>query len=103
MFERLSRNLTAFRELDANLPIGVALAFLVISRRDGEITISEVAGAIGVSLPTASRYVSALGTNLNRHKEEGFGLVSAHEDIMERRRKLLRLTPKGKSFLNKLE
>lgn len=35
-------------------------------------------------------------------RREGFNLLVAHENPMERRQKLITLTPKGRVFLNKL-
>lgn len=102
MNDKLFRNLGAFRTIDPNFSAAMAMAFLVIGEHDGEITVSEVADAIDVSVPTASRYIASLSTSLNRHKVEGFGLIEMHEDVMERRRKLLRLTVKGRLFLKQL-
>lgn len=102
MDDALFRNLAAFRIIDPNFPIAMAMALIVIGRNDGEISVGEVAEAIDVSLPTASRYIANLSTGLNRHRVEGFGLIEMHEDVLERRRKLLRLTPKGRLFVKQL-
>lgn len=92
-----------FRELDPDLPIGVAYVFMVAANHedDNGISLSELAERANVGLSSASRYVAAL-SKINRHRREGFNLLVAHENPMERRQKLITLTPKGRVFLNKL-
>ena len=62
---------------------------------------AEIAEELGLSQSTVSRNVAYLG-DWNRHREKGHQLVEAFEDPSERRRKLVRLTPKGKRFVTSL-
>lgn len=100
--EQLIHGMQRFRDIDPEMPMGEALLLLEVALHDGEITIGEAAKAVGILLPRASRYAGELGKS-NRHHEEGYGLIEAHEDLMERRRKLLSLTKKGREFVKTLK
>lgn len=92
----------AFRELDPDIQFSVAQVFLMIARAGDEgVSLTDIADKANLGLSSVSRHVAALG-KINRHHEEGLGLVQTHEDPMERRRRLCTLTPKGRAFLRKL-
>lgn len=96
--------LEVFRAIDPDMQMGTAVSFLMIAdgdTPDGGISITELSKAGGFALSSASRYVQALGA-MDRHRRPGFELVSDHVDPMERRRKILKLTPKGKRVINQI-
>jgi DNA-binding MarR family transcriptional regulator len=105
--ERILRVLEVFRDLgDTDMPIGEAIAFLTIAlgqddKNDRALSVTEVHTRTGYSLSAASRYVQALG-KLDRRLNPGLELVSDHTDPTERRRKVLRLTPKGERVLGRI-
>lgn len=101
--EQVSRVIRKFRELDPDMPIGVPWAFIHVAIHEGDngISLSDLAERADFGLSTASRYIAAL-SKINRHREDGFNLVVMHENPMERRQKLISLSPKGRAFLNRL-
>ena len=87
--------------IEAEMPLQQLHCLLVIAQAEEGLSLTEIAQKVGIGLATASRYVAALGKQ-NRHREEGLLLVESFEDPMERRKKIIRLTTKGKAALNKL-
>jgi DNA-binding MarR family transcriptional regulator len=89
-----------FRKLDPVMPAQTMAHFLVIAERaPEEIGMKELAGMFGLSQSSTSRNVAYLGKVWKTNSEgavPGLDLVEAYEDPMERRRKLVRMTPKGK-------
>jgi DNA-binding MarR family transcriptional regulator len=90
-----------FREVDAEMQAQSMAVLLKVAKHPVPIKMAEIAEELGLSQSTVSRNVAYLG-DWNRHKEKGHQLLEAFEDPMERRRKLVRLTAKGKRFLKSL-
>lgn len=88
-------------KIESEMPLQQLHCLLVISQSEEGLSLTELAQKVGITLATASRYVAALGKQ-NRHREEGLCLVEAFEDPMERRKKIIRLTTKGKIAVQKL-
>ena len=88
-------------QLEAEMPLQQLHVLLLIAKAEEGSSLTDLAREAGIGLATASRYVSALGKQ-NRHREEGLLLVESFEDPMERRKKIIRLTDKGRLALNKL-
>ena len=89
------------RKLDAEMPIQTAAAYLEVANREGQ-TMSEIAKTLGLAQSSCSRNISALSKR-HRHGKAGLDLVIATEDPDERRRKIVRLTAKGKRVLKTIE
>lgn len=87
-----------FREVDAEMQIQAVAVLMKVGKHSVPIKMADIAEELGLSQSTISRNVAYLG-DWNRHKAKGHGLLEAFEDPMERRRKLVRLTAKGKRFL----
>jgi DNA-binding MarR family transcriptional regulator len=87
--------------IESEMPLQQLHCLLVIAQAKEGLSLTEIAQKVGISLATASRYVAALGKQ-NRHREEGLLLIESFEDPMERRKKIIRLTSKGKAAINKL-
>lgn len=87
-------------EVDSEMPLQMVAVLLTIAAEE-DVPMAEVARVTNLSQASISRNVAALGM-IHRKKKPGYGLVDAYEDPMERRRKLLRLTPKGRSLINKI-
>lgn len=92
------RFLSVIREVDSEMPLPQVHCLLLIAEADEGISLTELARKAGIGLATASRHVGFLGA-INRFREEGHNLVEAFEDPMERRKKIIRLTDKGKALL----
>lgn len=95
---QLLKIIERFREIDAEMQAQSIAVLLKVAKHPVPIKMSEIATELGLSQSTVSRNVAYLG-DWNRRKEEGHKLLEAYEDPMERRRKLVRLTAKGKRFL----
>ena len=90
-----------FREVDAEMQAQSMAILLKVAKHSLPLKMAEIAEELGLSQSTVSRNVAYLG-DWNRHREKGHQLVEAYEDPSERRRKLVRLTPKGKRFVTSL-
>lgn len=88
------------REIDADMPMAQAYCLLLISQYEG-LSLKELAQRADVGMASASRYVSQFGKTV-RPGESGMNLVEAYEDPMERRKKIIKLTPKGKTLIRKI-
>ena len=88
-------------KLEAEMPLQQLHCLLVIAQAEDGLSLTDLAQKVGIGLATASRYVAALGKQ-NRHREEGLFLVESFEDPMERRKKIIRLTTRGKIAVQKL-
>lgn len=98
--DSLMSALTELRDLDMDMPIAQALSLLLIAKHEG-LSLSELAKKAGVGMASASRYVAAFGKP-PKAGAKGHGLVTAVEDPNERRKKIINLTPKGRTFVAKL-
>lgn len=83
------------------MPLSQAKCLFIVAKEEEGMSLSDIAKKAGIGLATASRYIGALG-NINRHKEEGLKLIESFEDPMERRKKIIRLTVKGKIAIRKI-
>lgn len=61
----------------------------------------DIPDALGVAQSTMSRTVAYLG-KINRHHQPGMDFVRATEDPNERRRKVVRLTPRGRQLRDRI-
>lgn len=83
-----------------DMPVSQVMTFLNLAAR-GELTMQDLSSATGVVLSSVSRNVTKLGAGPNPN-EPGLGLVEAYDDPWNRRRKLVRLTTKGKKLAEKV-
>lgn len=86
--------LEEFRKLDSDMPLQTAATFLSVANEEG-ITMKSLGERLGISQSSCSRNVAALSKH-HRLNKPGHDLVYATEDPEERRRKIVKLTPKGK-------
>lgn len=99
LFESLAL-LDRLRALDADMPMAQAYALLLIARDEG-LSLKELSTRAHVGMASASRYVAAFSQPVAPGKK-GMGLVIAKEDPLERRKKIITLTPKGKATISKI-
>jgi DNA-binding MarR family transcriptional regulator len=62
----------------------------------GEISMGEIMKLVGLTQSSVSRNVDKLGRG--SPGEPGYGLVESYEDPAYRKRKLVRVTPRGKEL-----
>ena len=92
-----------FRKLDNEIQAQTVQTFLAIAmNKNDKVPMADLSDLLGVSQASCSRNV-AFFTDWTRKKVKGPNLLGSKEDPMERRRKLVYLTPKGKQFYNSLE
>lgn len=98
----LFRALAYIREKTENPELQVVSAqiLLEIAQR-AETPMVDLEKATDLSQAAVSRNVAKLGQGLSL-KEPGPGLVEAYEDPEYRRRKLVRLSPRGKQVMQEL-
>jgi len=99
--ELMLRVVERFREIDAEMQAQAMAVLLKVAKHTVPIKMAEIAEELGLSQSTVSRNVAYLG-DWNRRKEAGHKLLEAYEDPAERRRKLVRLTAKGRRFVKSL-
>ncbi|CAB4139643.1 MarR Transcriptional regulators [uncultured Caudovirales phage] len=92
--------LEELRALDEVMPIQQAHALLVIAKRPG-LTMQELSDETGLAQSSCSRNVAAL-SEWHRYGKPGLDLVASEDDPRERRRKVMWLTPKGRTVVGKL-
>ncbi|KAB7627695.1 winged helix DNA-binding protein [Alkalilimnicola sp. S0819] len=83
------------------MPLQMAVAFMLIVNYEG-LTMKELCERLGISQSSTSRNVAAL-SKYHRLNRPGLDLVRATEDPMERRRKLVHLTSKGRRVAESLK
>jgi DNA-binding MarR family transcriptional regulator len=99
------QTIEVFRALDPDMPMGAAVSFLMVALNetdDGGLSVTELSKLGDFALSSASRYAQALG-EMDRHHRKGHELVSDTIDPMERRRKILRTTGKGKRVVAQIK
>ena len=88
-----------FQKIDPEFPLQYAICLAEISCSEG-MSVTGLAERTQLSLSTVSRIVGALSSY--RQSGEPYGLVDIRLSAVERRRKELYLTPKGKGLLQKI-
>lgn len=96
--QRLLESLSA---IHPEMPLQQARCLFIIADSEEGLSLSDIAKKAGIGLATASRYIGALG-KINRKKEEGLQLIESFEDPMERRKKIIRLTTKGRAAVRRI-
>lgn len=92
-----------FRFIDSGMHAQAMIIFLQVAKDDPEpIAMSELSERIGITQASVSRNVALL-SSLTRYKTKGPDLLEAYEDVMERRRKLVKLTRRGLKYYKDLE
>lgn len=93
-------------QYDPNMQLSTALALLYVAQNEdveGGVTTRDLSDWLGFTPAAASRnsYYWADGTS--DMPNSGYGLIRVDIDPMDRRKRLLSLTPRGKHFISKLE
>lgn len=100
---KLGEALGMMGELDPEMPMQQFRVFVEVAIHDPKpMPMSELSIAVGIAQSSVSRNVAAL-SSWSRHRERGHELLRAYEDPMNRRRKLIELTPRGRAVKSRLE
>lgn len=91
--------LSHLQKIDAEFPLQYFICLLHISLNEG-LSVTNLAEETNLALSTVSRIVGALSQY--RQNGQPYGLVEIHIPPTERRRKELRLTPKGRTLLQRI-
>lgn len=99
---KLSQAVETFRLLYQDITANQILVYLTVAlHHPDSIAMSDIGKALSLPQSSLSRIVASL-SKYNRHHEEGLNLVLAYENPMERRAKLVQLTPSGVVLLRQL-
>ena len=99
--QEVNRLLESVAAIHHEMPLQQARCLFIIATSEEGMSLSDIAKKAGIGLATASRYIGALGKT-NRKREEGLQLIESFEDPMERRRKVIRLTTKGRATVRRI-
>ena len=99
--QEINKLLEMVSAIDNEMPLQQARCLFIVATSDEGMSLSDIARKAGIGLATASRYIGALG-KINRKREEGLQLLESFEDPMERRKKIIRLTSKGRAVVRRI-
>lgn len=94
-FQWLVAAIEEFRKINPEMQAQTLLTFCAVASRDGQVPMQEVQQMTGMTGTSTSRNVAALGS-VHAGGKPGMDLVVAFENPLNRRQKLLKLTPKGR-------
>jgi DNA-binding MarR family transcriptional regulator len=97
---RIALILEEFRKVSPTMPVSTALTLVTIAMEEGQ-SITEVANRSGIPLATVSRHYSQLGP-VNPTEPKAWELIEYPNDLMNRRKKTVRLTPSGQRTIRSL-
>lgn len=97
----LRKEVEAFAGVNPEVNATMILVFLFIAQR-GICTQKDVEISLGLTNATASRIVS-WWCDVKRFGKEGAGFIERMEDPRDRRYKLLKMTPEGEKFYQRLK
>lgn len=103
--EKILRALEVFRSDDRDMPIGEAVSFLSIAlseTKEGGMSVTELSKLGDFSLASASRHAQALG-KFDRRRDPGLEWIEDSVDLMERRKKILKVTAQGRRIVAQLQ
>ncbi len=99
--ERLLKAIKLLRVLDREIPAQVIATFLYVASHDN-CHKQAMEEELGLSTASGSRNTDWL-SKIHRLNKPGMDLIIKEVDPTNRRRLVLRLTPKGKDLVNELE
>lgn len=97
---RVTKVLSALRALDEQFPIQCAEIIFYIASNPG-CTAQDLAHQTGLSISSISRNLMTLG-QMRRDKTIGHNLIETVGDPLDRRRRIIFLTPRGSRLVAKL-
>ena len=99
---KLAQVIERFRRLDNEIPAQTLATFLYIASHD-DCTKVDLERALEFSTASGSRNTDWLSDTHRITSRQGLGLITKSRDPNNRRRLLLRLTPKGKRLVQTIK
>ncbi len=96
----LHKALRLVQTQDERMQVQTILVLLTVAEF-GPISMSQLKDTAGLSQSSVSRNCAALG-KIHRKGRPGLGLITATEDPMDRKQKVVKLTTKGENFMAQL-
>lgn len=100
MLRRLFRVAESLRDMDSDMPVVQMSVLFHVAMNEG-VTQREICAALSLPTSTTSRSVASL-SEVHRLGKPGLGLISWYDDPEDRRTKRLVLTPKGRTFIERI-
>ena len=92
----------AFAQIDPKMQLSTAMVLLEIANADAndrEITNKEIEKALGLRSGTTTRNIYYWTEEGHPENSGAAGLVSVTLSLQDRRQRVIKLTPKGRSFI----
>lgn len=96
----LHKALRLIHKQDDRMQVQTMLVLLTVAEF-GPISMSQLRETVGLSQSSVSRNCAALG-EIHRKGMPGLRLITAHEDPMDRKQKIVQLTKKGENLMTKI-
>jgi DNA-binding MarR family transcriptional regulator len=98
---KLAKAIEHFRTFDKEIPAQVIATFLYVASHD-DCTKVDLEKALAFSTASGSRNSDYL-SDFHRLNKPGLGLIAKYRDQTNRRRQILKLTPKGRILVKQLK
>jgi DNA-binding MarR family transcriptional regulator len=92
--------LRALSSLDKNFPLPYSVFLFEVARNEG-CSLGDISKTTGMPLSTSSRILSALSSR-RQNGAEPYRLIEQDYDPDNRRRKVIRLSAKGRAFVSRV-
>jgi len=99
---KILRAFELLRVLDREMPGQCVSTFLYVASHDG-CHKQALENALALSTAASSRNTDLLSTGRIGNRRSGLELISKEYDPTNRRRQIMRLTPKGKQVINQMK
>ena len=98
---KLAQAIEHFRTFDKEIPAQVIATFLYVASHD-DCTKVDLEKALAFSTASGSRNSDYL-SDFHRLNKPGLGLIAKYRDQTNRRRQILKLTPKGRILVKQIK
>jgi len=96
--ETIVKRITA---VDESMPLGQVRFLLAVAKNEGK-SLRDITAECDMLVGTSSRYLANLMFIPKYRQNAGVSLVQAYENPVDRRQKVISLTPAGKKFVEGL-
>lgn len=93
--------IAAIRKIDAEMPLGQVMFFITVAQNEGK-SLKEIAERCELLMPSASRYMASLMFIVGSRQTGGVSLIHAIDNPIDRRQKIITLTPAGRKLVEGL-